>query len=152
MKEKLKSIFEANPLQDELHHTSDGICFFDKSACATHSLTLEDKTIITVSRADAMKEETLAEELNRIRLRCEKIMEPFLPFREEYERLLARGKEIAAILEEEEAEEAAAAKVKADKEAEEAAKAAEAATKAAEEAAAAKAAEEAAAAKKNGKK
>ncbi|MEG3973459.1 hypothetical protein QT970_02420 [Microcoleus sp. herbarium8] len=43
-------IFEANPSLDCFYHTSDGNAFFTENTAERHATTLEDKTVVFVTR------------------------------------------------------------------------------------------------------
>lgn len=96
MLEKLKKLFASNTENHELHHTTDGVCFWDKSHAVAHSKNLSDPTVTTVSRATVEKDETDAEALERISKRKDQIMSALDPYKLEWETLCEQEKVLLA--------------------------------------------------------
>jgi len=48
--------FESHPQTDVLHYTADGQGFFIKSNAEAHSLSQKDRTVTTITRAEACGE------------------------------------------------------------------------------------------------
>lgn len=87
MKEKLRALFASNTEKNEIHYTSDGVCFWDKNHALSHARDRENKTVVTVSRYEAEREETDAEVLARIEGRKKEIQDTMTPFKAEWDSL-----------------------------------------------------------------
>lgn len=165
MKQQLKNLFLSNTEKHEVHVTSDGVMFFERSLAVTHSKTLPegaDQTVTTYTRTEVMKVETDADLLEAIAARQKAIREIAEPLGKEYQELDAQKEEIleragkspedqADLKAKEEAEAKAQAEAKAEADAKAEAEAKAEADAKAESDAKAKAEAEAAEGKDNGK-
>lgn len=97
MKQQLKKLFLSNTEKHEVHVTSDGVMFFERSLAVTHSKTLPegaDQTVTTYTRMEVMKVETDADLLESIEARQKAIREIAEPLGKEYQELDAQKEEI----------------------------------------------------------
>lgn len=114
---EIRKVFASNTEKNEIHVTSDGHKFFDRSHAVNHGKTLPDAAVETVTREDAMKDESNAERLESVRTRIEQLETILEQYKPEWEALAAEEAE----LEEKIAEEEAAAEAEAKRIADEAA-------------------------------
>lgn len=55
LKQRAKGLFATHPATNDFHMTSDGFGFFDLPQAEGHARSLEDKTVLTVTRAEVEK-------------------------------------------------------------------------------------------------
>lgn len=93
--QQLKNLFLSNTEKTEVHITSDGNKFWDRTHAVNHANTLEDKNVSTISRAEALRAESDEDRQEEILKRKEEIAAEIEKFKPEWDELEAEEKEIA---------------------------------------------------------
>lgn len=98
-KKTIRKVFESNTEKSEVHITSDGHRFFERAHATNHAKTLEDKTVTTITREEALKDETDEERLETINKRLDHIKGVLDEYKPEWEALTKEAEEIEERLE-----------------------------------------------------